>query len=181
MQKCSPASRWWCGDDVVALPPHILMRCWDQHLRPDSTVWPHHTYSIWSLSGAPKIHLYCTEYIRPTTIPPEGKTTAVIGVMRGNPKDGYTCLCSNKHCKQRIVQVLFLLDSGSDGDLIFVNKDNPCCFPTQKGWFHSHGIHWMRSSRCSVKHGCSWTFSNILIAKGSTRNLMWLNTTRQGQ
>jgi hypothetical protein len=31
--------------------------------------------------------------------PLEGKTTAVIDVMRGNPKDGYTHLCSNKHCK----------------------------------------------------------------------------------
>ncbi len=42
--------------------------------------------------------------------PTEGKTTAVIAVMRGNPKDGYTRLRSNKHCKQRIVRVL--LDSG---------------------------------------------------------------------
>ena len=33
--------------DVVALPPHILMRCWAQHLRPDSTVWPYHTYRVW--------------------------------------------------------------------------------------------------------------------------------------
>jgi hypothetical protein len=47
--------------------------------------------------------------------PLEGKTTAVIAVMRGNPKDGYTRLCSNKHCKQRMVHVL--LDSGSDSDL----------------------------------------------------------------
>jgi hypothetical protein len=70
--------------------------------------------------------------------PPRGKIKAVIAVMRGNPKDGYTHHCSNKHCKQKIVQVL--LDSGSDGDLIFVNKDNPCCFPTQKGWLHSRGI-----------------------------------------
>ncbi len=23
------------------------MRCWVQHLRPDSTVWPYHTYRIW--------------------------------------------------------------------------------------------------------------------------------------
>ncbi len=53
--------------------------------------------------------------------PPEGRTTAVIAVMRGTPQDGYTRLCSNKHCKQKIVQVL--LDSGSDGNLIFVNKD----------------------------------------------------------
>jgi hypothetical protein len=37
---------------------------------------------------------------------PEGKTTAVIAVMRGNPKDGYTRQRSDKHCKQRIVQVL---------------------------------------------------------------------------
>jgi hypothetical protein len=74
----------------------------------------------------------------PTANPLEGKTTAVIAVMRGNPKDGCTRLHSNKHCKQRMVQVL--LDSGSDGDLIFVNKNNPCCFPTQKGWFHSCGI-----------------------------------------
>ncbi len=62
--------------------------------------------------------------------PPEGKTTAVIAMTRGNPKDGYTCLCSNKHCKQRIVRVL--LDSGSDGDLIFVSKDKPMLLPYSK-------------------------------------------------
>jgi hypothetical protein len=55
--------------------------------------------------------------------PLEGKTTAVIAVMRGNPKYGYTRLRSNKHCEQRMVWVL--LDSGSDSDLIFVNKDKP--------------------------------------------------------
>jgi hypothetical protein len=36
--------------------------------------------------------------------PFEGRTTTLIAVMRGNPKDGYTCQCSNKHCKQRIVR-----------------------------------------------------------------------------
>jgi hypothetical protein len=40
----------------------------------------------------------------------EGSTTAVVAVMRGNPKDGYTHQRSNKHCKQNIVRVL--LDSG---------------------------------------------------------------------
>ncbi len=50
--------------------------------------------------------------------------------MRGNPKDGCTLLRSNKHCKQRIVWVL--LDSGSDGDLIFVNKDKPMLLPYSK-------------------------------------------------
>ena len=50
--------------------------------------------------------------------------------MRGNPKDGYTPLCSNKHCKQRMVRVL--LDSDSDGNLIFVNKDKPMLLPYSK-------------------------------------------------
>ncbi len=59
--------------------------------------------------------------------PSKGRTAAVIAVMRGNPKDGYTCQGSNKHYKQKIVQVL--LDSGSDGDLIFVNKDKPILLP----------------------------------------------------
>ncbi len=58
-----------------------------------------------------------------TSDPSEGSTTTVVAVMRDNPKDGYTRQCSNKHCKQKIVWVL--LDSGSNGDLIFVNKDKP--------------------------------------------------------
>jgi hypothetical protein len=33
--------------------------------------------------------------------PSEGSTTAVVAVMRGNPKDGYTHHSSNKHCKQK--------------------------------------------------------------------------------
>jgi hypothetical protein len=43
--------------------------------------------------------------------PPEGKTTAVVVVMRGNLKHGYHRHHSNKHYKKKIVQVL--LDSGS--------------------------------------------------------------------
>ncbi len=79
--------------------------------------------------------------------PPEGKTTAVIAVMRGSPKDGNSCLHSNKHCKQRMVQVL--LDSGSDSDLIFVNKDKPMLLPYSKRlvpqlWNTSNGIFQMR-------------------------------------
>jgi hypothetical protein len=62
--------------------------------------------------------------------PTEGKTTAVIAVMRGNPKDGYTHQCSNKNCKQKIVRVL--LDSGSDSNRIFVNKDKPMLLPYSK-------------------------------------------------
>ncbi len=44
----------WCGDDVVALPPHILMRCWAQHLRPDSMVWPDHLYCVWPCQACQK-------------------------------------------------------------------------------------------------------------------------------
>jgi hypothetical protein len=73
----------------------------------------------------------------------EGRTTAVIAVMRGNPKDGYTCQRSNKHCKQKIEQVL--LDSGSGGDIIFVNKDKTILLPYLKRlvpqlWNTSNGI-----------------------------------------
>ncbi len=40
--------------------------------------------------------------------PPEGKTTAVVAVMRGNPKHGYHRHRSNKHYKKKIVRVLAL-------------------------------------------------------------------------
>jgi hypothetical protein len=70
--------------------------------------------------------------------PLEGKTTAIVAVMRGRPKHGHHRQLSNKHYKRKLVRVL--LDSSSDGDLIFIDKDNPCCFPQQKGWFHSCGI-----------------------------------------
>jgi hypothetical protein len=67
--------------------------------------------------------------------------------MRGNTKDGYTRQRSNKQCKQKIVWVL--LDSGSDGDLIFVNKDKPMLLPYSKrlvlqSWNTSNGIFQMR-------------------------------------
>ena len=53
--------------------------------------------------------------------PPEGKTTAIVAVMRGKPKEGYHQHCSNKHYNKKLVRVL--LGSGSDGDLVFINKD----------------------------------------------------------
>jgi hypothetical protein len=52
-------------------------------------------------------------YSTPTTTdPPEAKTTAVIAMMGGKPKAGCHPHCSNKHYK-----------SGSDGNLMIVNKD----------------------------------------------------------
>ncbi len=67
--------------------------------------------------------------------------------MRGNPKDGYTHQHSNKHCKQRIVQVL--LDSSYYSDLIFVNKDKPMLLPYSKrlvpqSWNTLNGIFQMQ-------------------------------------
>ena len=70
--------------------------------------------------------------------PSEGKTTAIVAVMRGKPKEGRHRHRSNKHYKKKLVRVL--LDSGSEGDLVFINKDTQCCFPTKKGWFRSNGI-----------------------------------------
>jgi hypothetical protein len=55
--------------------------------------------------------------------PPEGKTTAIDAVMRSRPKPGHHRQRSNKHYKQKLVQIL--LDSGSDGTLVFVDKDKP--------------------------------------------------------
>ncbi len=43
------------------------MRCWAQHLRPDSTVWPYHVYCIWPCQARKKILLCCTEYNWPMT------------------------------------------------------------------------------------------------------------------
>ncbi len=59
----------------------------------------------------------------PNKDPPEGKTTAIIAVMRGRSKHGHHPQHSNKHYKRKLVRVL--LDSGSDGDLIFIDKDKP--------------------------------------------------------
>jgi hypothetical protein len=74
--------------------------------------------------------LHVNHSIPTASDPSEGSTTAVVAVIRGNPMDDYTRQSSNKHCKQKIVQVL--LDSGSNGDLIFANKDKPMLLPYSK-------------------------------------------------
>jgi hypothetical protein len=50
--------------------------------------------------------------------------------MRGRPKHGHHRQGSNKHYKQKLVRVL--LDSGSDGNLVFVYKDKPMLLPSLK-------------------------------------------------
>ncbi len=66
----------------------------------------------------------------PNKDPPEGKTTAIVAVMRGRPKHGHHRQRSNKHHKRKLVRVL--LDSGSDGDLIFIDKDKPMLLHSAK-------------------------------------------------
>ncbi len=66
----------------------------------------------------------------PNKDPPEGKTTAIVAVVRGRPKHGHHRQRSNKHYTRKLVRVL--LDSGSDGDLIFIDKDKPMLLPSEK-------------------------------------------------
>ncbi len=62
--------------------------------------------------------------------PPEGKTTTIAAVMRGIPRLSHHRQGSNKQYKQKLVPVL--LDSGSDGDLVFINKVKPILLPSSK-------------------------------------------------
>ncbi len=100
---------------------------------------------VMMMSSDQKGKLLKKNSVTPNKDPPEGKTTAIVAVMRGRPKHSHHRQRSNKQYKQKLVRVL--LDSGSDGDIIFVDKDNSCCFPPWKGWFHSHGIFWMGGFR----------------------------------
>jgi hypothetical protein len=80
--------------------------------------------------------------VAPNKDPPEGKTTAIVAVMRGRPKHSHHHQQSNKHNKQKIVRIL--LDSGSDGDFIFIDKDKSMLLPSSKrlvpqSWNTSNG------------------------------------------
>ncbi len=80
--------------------------------------------------------------IIPNKDPPEGRTTAIVAVMKGRPKHSHHRQCSNKHYKQKLVHVL--LDSGSDSDLVFVDKDKLMLLPSLKrlvpqSWNTSNG------------------------------------------
>jgi hypothetical protein len=66
-------------------------------------------------SSSQKVGILKTKSILPKKDPPEGKTTAIIAVIRGRPKHGHHHQHSNKHYKQKLVRVL--LDSGSNATL----------------------------------------------------------------
>jgi hypothetical protein len=82
------------------------------------------------MSSSQNEEIHSNHSILPKKDLPEGKSTAVIAVMRGKPTDVYHCHRSNKHYRQKLVWVL--LDSGSDGNLVFVNRDKPMLLPSLK-------------------------------------------------
>jgi hypothetical protein len=105
------------------------------------------TPNVMMMSPSQSKKLHVNHSIPTASNPSEGSTTAVVTVMRVNPKNGYTRQCSNKHCKQKILRVL--LGSGSGGDLIFMNKDKPMLLLYSKrlvpqSWNTSNGIFQMR-------------------------------------
>ncbi len=51
MQSCILAMMWWWCDGSATTYP---MRCWAQHLRPDSMVWPYHRYHVWPCQACQK-------------------------------------------------------------------------------------------------------------------------------
>ncbi len=99
-------------------------------------------------SSSQKGKLLKKNSVTPNKDPPEGRTTAIVAVMRGRPKHSHHHQHSNKHYKQKLVRVL-LLDSGSDGDLIFVDKDKPMLLPSSnrlvpQSWNTSNGRFWTK-------------------------------------
>jgi hypothetical protein len=97
--------------------------------------------------------------------------------MRGKPKDGCHCHRSNKHYKQRLVQVL--LDSGSDGKLVFVKKDKPMLLPYSKRLIPKSGNTSNGTFQIKRKAKVELNFFEYSDSKGTTQNLMWLSTTRE--
>jgi hypothetical protein len=57
-------------------------------------------------SSSQKERILKKNSIPPNKDPPEGKTTAIVAVMRGKPGHGNHRQCSNKHYKQRCVTFL---------------------------------------------------------------------------
>jgi hypothetical protein len=85
---------------------------------------------IMMTSSSQKGKLLKKNSITPNKNPPEGRIITIVAVMRGRPNHSHHRQCSNKHYKQKLVRVM--LDSGSDGDLVFVDKDKPMLLPSSK-------------------------------------------------
>ncbi len=61
---------------------------------------------VMMMSSSQKGKLLKENSITPNKDSPEGRTTAIVAVMRGRPKHSHHCQCSNKHYKQKLVRVL---------------------------------------------------------------------------
>jgi hypothetical protein len=85
---------------------------------------------VMMMSSCQKEEILNTNSIQPKKDPPEGKTTTIVAVMRGRSKHSHHRQCSNKQYTQKLVRVL--LDCGSDGNLVFVNKDKLMLLPSSK-------------------------------------------------
>ena len=108
--------------------------------------------------------------------PPEGKTTAIVAVMRGRPKHGHHRQCSNKHYKKKLVRIL--LDSGSDSNLVFIDKDKPMLLPSLKrlvpqSWNTLNGM--FQTKRKAEIELNFFKYSN---SKSTLRSLILLSMTR---
>ncbi len=128
------------------------------------------------MSSSQKGKILKKNSIIPNKDPPEGRTTTIVAVMRGRPKHSHPRQCSNKHYKQKLVHVL--LNSGSDGDLVFVNKNKPMLLPSSKrlvpqSWNTSNG-----RFQTTQMAEMELTSLNIPIAKGTLRHLISLSMTR---
>jgi hypothetical protein len=119
---------------LQVIPPPNPMKATPTSIASDSndvsTVSVGKAGDIMMTSSDQKGKLLKKRNVTPNKDPPEGKTTAKVTVMMGRPKHSHHCQRSNKHYKQNVVRVL--LDSGSDGDLIFVDKDKSMLLPSAK-------------------------------------------------
>ncbi len=96
--------------------------------------------------------------------------------MRGRPKHGHHRQNSNKHYKQKLVRVL--LDSGSDGDLVFVDKDKLMLLPSSKrlvpqSWNSSNGMF-----QTKQKAKIELNFFEYSNSKGILQSLILLSMKR---
>ncbi len=131
---------------------------------------------IMMMSSSQKEGILKKNSILPRKDPPGSKTTAIVAVMRGRPKHGHHRQRSNKHYKQKLVRVL--LDSGSDGNLVFIDKDKPMLLPSSKRLVPRRGILQMGCFRPNGRLKLSWTSLNIPIAKGTLQSLILSSMTR---
>jgi hypothetical protein len=71
-----------------------------------STVSVSKAHDVMMMSSSQKEGTLKKNIILPKKDPPEGKTTAIVAVMRGRPKNSHPRPCSNKHYNQKLVRVL---------------------------------------------------------------------------